>query len=214
MLAMAEIKYIKHLREMEDKSIQTIADTMDINWRTAKKYADCEDFNVVLPHRRNRQRWVMGPYEAIVDTWLLEDRNLPRKQRHTAKRIHDRLIKDYGFDGAERTVREYVAIRKQLLGQQKETFIQLSHPKAYAQADFGEFHAFRNGCLTAFQYLVISFPYSNAGFAQVLPGENSECLLEGMKWIFQHIGGVPQGILFLVVFHRGYSSTILRQQSL
>lgn len=196
MLVMAEIKYIKHLRDKEGKSIQTIADALNINWRTAKKYADCEDFNVATPCGRNKRRWVMGPYQAMIDSWLLEDKNLPRNQRHTAKRIYDRLIKDYGFAGAERTVREYVALRRQQLGQPRETFVQLSHPKAHAQADFGEFHAFKNGCLTAFQYLVISFPYSNAGFAQVLPGENSECLLEGMKWIFGHIGGVPKEILF------------------
>ena len=85
MLVMAEIQYIKHLREKESKSIQAIADTLDINWRTAKKYADCQDFNITLPRKRKRRRTVMDPYEDMVDTWLLEDRNLPCKQRHTAK---------------------------------------------------------------------------------------------------------------------------------
>jgi len=196
MLVMAEIQYIKHLREKESKSIQVIADTLDINWRTAKKYADCQDFNITLPGKRKRRRTVMAPYEDIVDTWLLEDKNLPCKQRHTAKRIHDRLVSEHGFGGAERTVREYVAFRKRQLGQQKEKFIQLSKPEAHAQADFGKFHAFKNGALTAFQYLVLSFPYSNAGFAQVLPGENSECLLEGLKWIFEYMGCVPRCIRF------------------
>ena len=166
MLVMAQIKYIKHLREKESKSIQAIADILDINWRTAKKYADCEDFNITLPRKRKRRRTVMGPYEDIVDTWLLEDKNLPCKQRHTAKRIHDRLVREHGFGGAERTVREYVAFRKRQLGQQKEKFIQLSKTEAHAQADFGKFHAFKNGALTAFQYLLLSFPYSNAGFYQ------------------------------------------------
>jgi transposase len=196
MLVMAQIEYIKHLREQEGKTIQAIADTLDINWRTAKKYADCEDFNISLPRKRKRRRTVMDPYEDIIDTWLLEDKNLPCKQRHTAKRIYDRLVGEHGFGGAERTVREYVAFRKQQLGEQKEKFIESSKPEAHAQADFGKFHAFRNGCLTGFQYLELSFPYSNAGFAQVLPGENSECLLEGLKWIFEYIGSVQRKILF------------------
>jgi transposase len=196
MLVMAEIQYIKHLREKESKSIQAIADTLDINWRTAKKYADCQDFNITLPRKRKRRRTVMGPYEDIVDTWLLEDKNLPCKQRHTAKRIYDRLVREHGFGGAQRTVREYVAFRKRQLGQQKEKFIQLSKTEAHAQADFGKFHAFKSGALTSFQYLVLSFPYSNAGFAQVLPGENSECLLEGLKWIFEYMGCVPRRIRF------------------
>ena len=194
MLVMDQIKYIKHLRELEGKSIQAIADTLNIDWRTAKKYADCEDFN--LPPKQTRQKPMMGPYETAIDMWLLEDRNMPKKQRHTAKRIYDRLVKEYDFGGGERTVRQYVSQRRQLLGQQGEKFAQLLHPEAYTQADFGEFRAFRNGQLTTFQYLVVSFPYSNAGFAQVLPGENSECLLEGLKWIFQHLGGVPREILF------------------
>jgi hypothetical protein len=103
---------------------------------------------------------------------------------------------EYDFWGGERTVRRYVSQRRQLLGQQGEKFAQLLHPESHTQADFGEFRAFRNDCLTTFQYLVITFPYSNAGYAQVLPGENCECLLEGLKWIFQHLGGVPRKILF------------------
>jgi transposase len=194
MLVMAEIKYIKHLRELEGWSIQAIANTLNIDWRTAKKYADCEDFN--LPPRQKRRKPVMDPYETIIDTWLLEDRNMPKKQRHTAKRIYDRLVKEYDFVGGERTVRQYVSRRRQLLGEQGEKFAQLLHPESHTQADFGKFHAFRNGHLAAFQYLVLTFPHSNAGFAQVLPGENCECLLEGLKWIFQHLGGVPRKILF------------------
>jgi len=192
MLEMAEIQYIKHLREQEGKSIQAIADTLNINWRTARKYADCGDFN--LPAKRKRRRHVMEPYETIIDAWLLEDRNMPQKQRHTAKRIYDRLVLEHGFDGGSRTVRRYVSNRKSRFGQQGEKYIQLLHHQAHTQVDFGKFHAFRNGCLTSFQYLVLSFPYSNAGFAQVLPGQNSECLLEGLKWIFQYLGGVPRRI--------------------
>ena len=91
MLVMAQIKYIKHLRELEGKSIQAIADTLNIDWSTAKKYADCEDFN--LPPKRKRRKPVMDPYETTIDMWLLEDRNMPKKQRHTAKSIYDRLVK-------------------------------------------------------------------------------------------------------------------------
>ena len=53
MLAMAEIKYIKHLREKKGQSIQAISDTLGIDWRTAKKYADCEDFNLAVHRTAN-----------------------------------------------------------------------------------------------------------------------------------------------------------------
>ncbi len=48
MLAMAKIQYIKHLRDSEDQSISKIAGEVKINWRTAKKYADCDDWNVEI----------------------------------------------------------------------------------------------------------------------------------------------------------------------
>lgn len=57
MLAMAQIEYIKHLREKEDCSIKEIADKLEINWRTARKYADCLDWNKnQLPRRKHYPR--------------------------------------------------------------------------------------------------------------------------------------------------------------
>jgi hypothetical protein len=49
--------------------------------------------------------------KIIIDQWLEKDKTQPPKQRHTAKRIHERLKAEYGFDGAESTVRHYVAQR-------------------------------------------------------------------------------------------------------
>src|SRR5690606_40755151 len=61
-----------------------------IHWRTAKKYADQTDWNTSVTKRKSRSP-VMGPFMEIVDTWLEEDRLLPRKQRHTGVRIFQRL---------------------------------------------------------------------------------------------------------------------------
>ncbi len=196
MLAMEQIQYIKHLRQKEGKSIQAIAHLLGLNWRTAKRYADCEDFNALLPARRQRARPIMEAVEPIVECWLRDDQKLPRKQRHTAKRVYDRLVSEHGFQGAERTVRECVAKMRTRLGHEREVFVQLAHPPAHAQVDFGAFQAFQKGRLITLQSLVLSFPYSNAGFAQVFPGENTECLLEGLKWLFEHLGGVPVKIRF------------------
>ena len=44
---------------------------------------------------------------------------------------------------------------------------------------------------TDVKVLVLTVPYSNAGFAVALPSENQECLLEGMKMIFTQMGGIP-----------------------
>lgn len=197
MLAMAQIQYIKHMRDMEDKKISEIARTVNVNWRTAKKYADREDWNIPGEKRRTKRRPVMGPFEEIIDAWLLEDRLLPKKQRHTAKRIYDRLVVEHGFVGGERTVREYVARRKQELKVQKqERYAKLEHPGGEAQADFATIKVIKAGKFVEIECLTLSFPYSNAGFAYAVPAKNAECLLEALKRLFEHIGGAPQKIWF------------------
>jgi hypothetical protein len=83
MLKMPQQQYIRFLREVEGCSIQDIADRVGVHWRTAKKYADKENWNANVTKRKSRFP-VMGPFMEIVDAWLEEVRLLPRKQRHTA----------------------------------------------------------------------------------------------------------------------------------
>ena len=78
MLTLTQINYIKHLRDEEGKTITDIADKLEISWRTAKKYADGE-VNAKDRPKQRRKRRVMGPYTEIVDSWLEEDRLLPKK---------------------------------------------------------------------------------------------------------------------------------------
>lgn len=107
MLKMPQQQYIRFLREVEGCTIQEIADRVGVHWRTAKKYADQDDWNVSMSKRKSRSP-VMGPYMEIVDAWLEEDRLLPRKQRHTGVRIYQRLRDEYQFQGGQRTVLAYV----------------------------------------------------------------------------------------------------------
>src|SRR3972149_2634009 len=50
----------------------------------------------------------LGPYRAVIDQWLVADREAPRKQRHTARRVWERLVEEQGAEGSERQVRRYV----------------------------------------------------------------------------------------------------------
>lgn len=196
MLAMAQINFIKHLRDCEDQTISGIAKKLNIDWRTAKKYADQEDWNKKMERPKRRQP-IMDPYVEIVDAWLLEDQTAPRKQRHTAKRIYDRLVEEHQFTGSERTVRYYVAKRKiELKLEKAETYTRLDHPGGEGQVDFGTVEAILDGKQQTLKQLTVSFPYSNAAFPCILPAENAECFLEGLKRIFEHIGGVPTKLWF------------------
>lgn len=196
MLKVPQQEYIKFLYERQEYSISEIAAFMGVNWRTAQKYATKNDWNERIP-KRKKQHPVLGPYLDIIDTWLTEEQALPRKQRYTSKRIFDRLCDEYGFHGGRRTVEEYVAKRrKELKLERAESYERLEHPGAEAQVDFGTSYIGQSGKLVERKVLMMSFPFSNGSSAFPVPKENTECFLEGMKRIFERIGGVPRKIWF------------------
>lgn len=77
----------------------------------------------------------LDPYVSIIDHILDEDRSRLKRQRHTAKRIHERLRDEHGFIGGITIVTDYVREKKR---RTREVFVSLSHTPAHAQVDFGE----------------------------------------------------------------------------
>ena len=75
--------------------------------------------------RQPAQRPKLDPFTGIVDQILIDDQERPKKQRHTAKRIFDRLRDEYDFTGGYTIVKDYVRDKK--LGGQ-EMFVPLVHP--------------------------------------------------------------------------------------
>lgn len=189
--------YIKHGYENEELSINEIARRTGVCWRTAAKYAKQEDWNRPAMEKRKKHQPVMDAVAEIVDTWLLEDRLLKRKQRRNAAAIYRQLCTQHGFQGSERTVRQYVQRRRAELFQHEKTpYVELAHPAGHAQVDFGTDTIVRNGKFTDIQGLRLSFPFSNAGFISPMPAQNELCFLEGMKRLFERVGGVPSNIVF------------------
>lgn len=192
---MAQIEYIKHLYEVEGKSISYIAKTLQLNRRTVTKYAGKYNWTPLEKPLEERRYPVLGPYIKVIDEWLEEDKKSPRKQRHTGYRVYRRLVEEQDFKGGLRTVTEYVSKKKRLLYQKSDGYLPLEHLPGTAQADFGEFVFIEDGDQKRGYYLTLSFPYSNAAFTQVFNGQNQECVMEGLKRIFEYIGGVPSSIL-------------------
>ena len=77
----------------------------------------------------------LDPYVGIIDQILEDDTKRLKKQRHTSKRIFERLRDEYGFTGGITIVKDYIFAARQ---RQREMFVPLSHPPGHAQADFGE----------------------------------------------------------------------------
>lgn len=200
MLAMDQIHHIRQLYyEQGLTNISEIARQTGLDWKTVQKYVDMTDFNIPDPIPVPKQFCPkLDPFKPTIDQWLQEDRMAPRKQRHTAKRVYHRLRKEAkGFDCSYSLVAEYVSAKKKELNLRKpQGYLPLIHYPGEAQGDFGSADFYENGLRYSGKYFVLDFPYSNSGYLQLHYGENMECLLESMRAIFEHIGGVPTEIWF------------------
>lgn len=200
MLTMDMIQDIRFRFYVKGQNISQIAKALNLDWKTVRKYVDMTDFNQPAP--KPASQWRLCPkldsYKPIVDKWLEADKQAPRKQRHTAKRVFNRLRKEVpGFDCSYRTVASYYAVKhKDIFSGTKEGYLPLEHQPGEAQVDFGTADFYENGKRLTGKYLEMSFPYSNKGYMQLFYGENMECLLEGLDTIFRHIGAVPGEIWF------------------
>jgi transposase len=190
---MSQVEYIRDLYENEGMSLREIARQTHKDFRTVKKYAYRDDWNPAVKLKTEPEAFpVMGAYIPFVNEILKQDEREPRKQRHTARRIYDRLRKEEGYTGSYGSVKRYVSIKKEEMKKYRESFLPLAHPPGHAQVDFGEFKYYDADEAAHKGYaLIVSFPHANTGWMQVFQSQNQECLLTGMKRIFCHIGGVP-----------------------
>ena len=199
MLTMTQVDFIRKMFYSQGMKVSEIEKELNYDRKTIEKYLDKEDWNIPIQTIKKEATFAkLEPVKPIINGWLTEDKSAKRKQRHTAKRVFDRLQKEYSsiFDCSYRTVAGYVANKKKEIYSFEEGFLPLKHIRGEAQLDFGDAQFYENGCLYDGKYLNISFPNNNQGFMQLYKGENAQCLYDGMKNIFQHIGKAPYKIWF------------------
>ena len=179
---------------VEGKSIREIQRETGHHRKTIRKAL--EDGLVPEYHRQApRACPVLDPVKGIIDRWLDEDRDRPPKQRHTAKRIYTRLTSEYGFEGAESTVRGYVGTRRKEMGAQ--VFIPLAYaPGRIAQVDFGEAQVVLAGERRVVQLFCMRLGYSKQSFVTALPSQAQEAFFEGHMRAFAFLGGVPHTLVY------------------
>ena len=129
-----------------------------LHWDTLKKILDHTE-PPGYRRREPRAKPTLGPFLPIIHQILEADRVAPKKQRHTARRIFDRLREEHGFTGCESIVRSAVAERKR---SQAEVFVPLSHPPGEAQVDFGHAEVIIGGERVTAAYFVMTLPHSDA----------------------------------------------------
>ncbi|MEG2060188.1 MAG: IS21 family transposase, partial [Lachnospiraceae bacterium] len=134
MLKMSQINHIRDLSKCGYK-VSEIHKETGVDHKTIEKYLAKEDFSEEPPIQKTRKS-ILDPYKPLIAQWLEEDKNHWRKQRHTAKRIYDRLSSEHGYTGSYDTIRKYVhKIRKDTQLKASQELIWLP---GYAQVDFGE----------------------------------------------------------------------------
>ena len=131
-------------------------------------------------------------FTDIIDQYLEDDRGKPRKQRHTAKRIFERLQDEHGFSGGYTIVKDYL---RQFHRKHREVFVPLSHAPGHAQADFGEALVVIGGIEQKAYFFVLDLPHSDACYVRAYPAATSEAWLDGHNHAFAFFNRVPQSIL-------------------
>ena len=144
------------------------------------------------PLTRNRSAPLLGPFQALIDQILADDRTAPPKQRHTAAQVFRRLRDEQGYRGGYAQVRRYVRTHRH---RHQETFIPLGHlPGRRLEADFGHIHVDFPEGRRLVPFLVTAWAYSNAPFVLALPFERTEAVLEGMAAAFEFFDAVPKEV--------------------
>ena len=162
-----------------------------IHWETLKKILN----NPSPPGyqlNQPRPRPKVGPFLEQIAQIIESDKAYPKKQRHTAKRIYER-IKEMGYSGGYTQVKESV---REISDLHKEVFMPLSHRPGEGQVDFGYALARVCGILRKIAFFVMALPFSDAFFVMAFERECTESYWEGHSRAFEFFGGVPQRISY------------------
>lgn len=188
MISMSVVHSIRSMRK-EGCSVAAMARELNVSEPTVRKYLKVRDLSPKPPVKRARPSKI-DPWVPLIEQWLAEDRESWSKQRHTATRIHERLVHEHGADVSLSTVNRKVGeLKRQFRLERESGFLDLSWHEAEAQADFGQTDVWWRGVRTRMRFFVLSFPYSNTAVACLTPGENAECTCAALRGLFERLGG-------------------------
>src|SRR6266496_2518783 len=185
-----QFEQIRRDREREGLSIRELARRHGVHRRAVRQaLASPLPPPRKAPERRPAPK--LGPYRPLIDQWLIADREAPRKQRHTAKRIWQRLVDEQGADVAETTVRDYVRRRRRELGEPvDEVFVpQVHEPGIEAEVDWGEAEVELAGQRRDVYLFLMRACYSGAAFVIAFERPSQQAFLEAHVEAFRFFGG-------------------------
>jgi len=193
MLTVEDYELIRRKLLVDKQSIRAIAKELGHSRKTvakAARHAQPPGYQRTTP----RAKPAIDAYRPIIDAWLAQDESRPRKQRHTAARVFERLRDEHGYTGSEVTVRRYVASRRP---KPSEVFVPLSFaPGEEAQVDWGEASVIVNGRERKVQLFCVRLAHSRHAFVRAYERTNMESFLDGHVRAFEFFGGVPRRLAY------------------
>ena len=184
---------IRRDSRVEGLSIRALAHRHGVHRRMVREALA----SAVPAERKTPQRTataLTAAHRATVRGWLVADRSAPPKQRHTARRVWQRLVAEQGAQVAESTVRGFVAeVHRELNGGVGLVMVppQTHLPAEEAEVDFGEFKARIAGVLVRLWMFVLRLSHSGKAVHVAYANETQESFFDGFVTAFDVLGGVP-----------------------
>ncbi|QNO13305.1 IS21 family transposase [Alkalicella caledoniensis] len=195
-----EVDIYKEIRmgALRGESQRSIAKRLGISRPTVKKYYDGSS------HPESRKSYERDPdivtdevKSFILECFDLDKRENVKKQKHTAKKIYDRLVKEKGFTGGESTIRKAVKALREEQKVPPQSNVPLSYePGEAVQIDWGEATVYLSNEKTKLYTFCARLCYSCDIFVQVFKSANEESFLEAQQRMFDFFGGIPVRLIF------------------
>ncbi len=182
-------------RALEGESQRKIAKDLGISRKTVKKYCDGAAVPWEKTSRERDATVLTKEVVAFIESCLDEDvRDNLKKQKHTARRIYDRLVEEKGFTGGESTIRRKV---REIKERRTKSFIPLQfEPGEAMQVDWGEASVEIGGEKKKIYFFCARLCYSCRPFVVAYSHQNEESFLEAYVRTFTYFGGVPKKVIF------------------
>ncbi|MBW2202304.1 MAG: IS21 family transposase [Deltaproteobacteria bacterium] len=197
MLEVEQYDYIRTAYRVYGKKIRQIARETGHSRKTIRKVLQGQYMG--YKSRAKQVYPILGCYLGIIDSWLEDDKNCPRKQRHTAIRVFHRLQQEHGFTGSEATVRRYVRETRIRLGIHKNSAVFIPCDALLgqeAEIDWGNCIAILDGKQTALKLFCMRSKGSGKHFVQCFPCERQQALFEGHIQGFAFFGGIFSVLIY------------------
>ncbi len=187
---------IRRDSRLEGMGVRALAKRYHVHRRTVRQAL----MSAVPPGRKPAARCspVLDAWKPLIGAWVTADEAVPKKQRHTGRRVWERLVAEHGAQVGESTVRKYVArLRRELGGGVVCVSVpQVHHPGAEAEVDFAELWVWLEGTLSKLWLFTMRLSASGRAFHAAFATQAQEAFFEGHVLGLQHLGGVPRRVRY------------------